>query len=136
SFFSPHFVPSSLFHLLFSTHPSPTEPYTLSLHDALPISPLAGTSILASRCPLVATMRMWSGRSSHSTPFRIGRLSSVEAAKATCVTSLCTTPADAFQALSNLTAGKEGNSSRGRPSSLKRERPHSIATRCSPAAER
>src|SRR6266481_2272691 len=96
--------------------------------------PCAGTSILASRCPLVATMRMWSGRSSHSTPFRIGRLSSVEAAKATCPTSLCTTPAAAFHAPSNLTAGKDGNSSRGNPSSLNFERPHSIATRDSPAA--
>src|SRR5205814_380257 len=96
--------------------------------------PLAGTSILASRCPLVATMRMWSGRSSHSTPFRIGRLSSVEAAKATCPTSLCTTPASAFHAPSNLTAGNDGNSSRGSPRSLNFERPHSIATRDSPAA--
>src|SRR5437868_12279320 len=31
---------SSLFHLLFLPHPpAPTAPYTLSLHDALPISP-------------------------------------------------------------------------------------------------
>src|SRR2546427_6867546 len=96
--------------------------------------PVAGTSILARRCPLVATIRMRSGRSSQSTPFRIGRLSSVDAAKATCPTSLCTTPAAAFQAFSNLTTGKEGNSSRGRPRSLNLERPDSIDTRASPAA--
>src|SRR5206468_1509064 len=96
--------------------------------------PLAGTSILARRCPLVATMRMWSGRSSHITPFRIGRLSSVDAANATCPTSLCTTPAAAFHAPSNLTAGNDGNSSRGSPSSLNLDRPHSMPTRDSPAA--
>ena len=96
--------------------------------------PFAGTSILARRCPLVATMRMWSGRSSQSTPFRIGRLSSVDAANATCPTSLCTTPAAAFHAPSNLTAGNEGNSSRGSPSNLNLDRPHSMPTRDSPAA--
>src|SRR5512134_3758086 len=95
--------------------------------------PLAGTSILASRCPLVATMRIRSGRSSHSTPLRIGRLSSVDAANATCATSLWTSSAGAFQALSNFTGGNDGNSSRGRPRSLNFERPHSRETRCSPA---
>src|SRR2546421_4553091 len=96
--------------------------------------PSAGTSILARRCPLVATMRMWSGRSSQSTPFKIGRLSSVDAAKATWPTSLCTPPAAAFHAPSNLTAGNDGNSSRGNPSSLNLDRPHSMATRDSPGA--
>src|SRR5213596_446190 len=98
------------------------------------VPPCAGTSIFARRCPLVATIRMRSGRSSHNTPFRIGRLSSVDAANATWPTSLCTTPAAAFQAPSNFTAGNDGNSSRGRPSSLNLERPHSIPTRDSPAA--
>src|SRR3989442_4040569 len=79
-------------------------------------------------------MRIRSGRSSHNTPFRIGRLSSVDAANATCPTSLCTTPAGAFHAPSNFTAGNDGNSSRGRPSSLNFDRPHSIPTRASPAA--
>ena len=37
-----------------------------------------------------------------------------------------------FQPPSNFTAGKAGNSSRGSPSSLNLERPHSIFTRCSP----
>ena len=83
---------------------------------------------------MVATIRIRSGRSSHSTPFRIGRLSSVEVANATWPTSLCTTPAAAFQAPSNFTAGKDGNSSRGRPSNLNLVRPHSIPTRDSPAA--
>src|SRR5207249_2020948 len=96
--------------------------------------PLAGTSIVARRCPLVATMRIRSGRSSHSTPLRIGRLSSVDAANATWPTSLCTTPAAAFHAPSNFTAGNDGNSSRGSPSSLNFDRPHSIPTRDSPAA--
>ena len=48
-----------------------------------------GTSIRASRCPLVATIRIRSGRSSQSTPLRMGRLSSVLAAKATCAMSFC-----------------------------------------------
>src|SRR5437762_2906992 len=94
----------------------------------------AGASIFASRWPFVATMRIRSGRSSHNTPFRIGQLSSVDAANATWPTSLCTVPAAAFQAPSNLTTGNEGNSSRGRPSSLNLDRPHSMPTRASPAA--
>src|SRR6059036_3387217 len=79
-------------------------------------------------------MRIRSGRSSHSTPFRIGRLSSVDAANATWPTSLWTTPAAAFHAFSNFTAGNDGYSSRGSPSSLNLERPDSIETRASPAA--
>ena len=39
-------------------------------------------SILARRCPFVATIRICAPWSSHNTPLRIGRLSSVEAAKA------------------------------------------------------
>src|SRR2546425_7900154 len=76
---------------------------------------------------------MRSGRSSQRTPFRIGRLSSVDAANATWPTSLWTTPAAAFHAFSNFTAGNDGYSSRGSPSSLNLERPDSIETRASPA---
>ena len=67
-----------------------------------------GTSIRASRWPLVATMRIRSGRSSQSTPLRIGRLSSVLAAKATWAMSFCRSLAGARQPPSNLTAGKGG----------------------------
>ena len=93
-----------------------------------------GTSIRASRWPLVATIRIRSGRSSQSTPFRIGRLSSVLAAKATCAISFCRSFDDVRQLPSNLTVGNAGNSSRGRPRSRNLERPHSIVTRCSPEA--
>ena len=69
-------------------------------------TPASGTSIRASRCPLVATIRIRSARSSQSTPLRIGRLSSVLAAKATCEMSFWSSPAFDFQLASNLTGGK------------------------------
>jgi len=81
-------------------------------------------------------MRIFSGRSSQSTPLRIGRLSSVLAANATCAISFWRSLADARHPPSNLTAGNAGNSSLGRPRSLNFERPHSIVTRCSPLATR
>jgi hypothetical protein len=89
-------------------------------------------SILASRCPLVATIRIRSLLSSQCTPFRIGRLSSVLAAKATCAMSFWSSPAVHFQPPSNFTAGNAGYSSRGSPRSLNLARLHSIETRCSP----
>ena len=76
---------------------------------------------------------MRSFRISQSTPLRIGRLSSVETAKATCPMSLCRSLAGAFQAPSNFTLGKDGNSSRGRPRSRNLLFPHSTCARCSPA---
>ena len=79
-------------------------------------------------------MRIRSGRSSQSTPLRMGRLSSVLAAKATWVISFWRSLAGARQPPSNLTPGKAGNSSRGKPSSRNLERPHSMVTRCSPEA--
>ena len=82
---------------------------------------------------MVATIRIRSLRSSHSTPFRIGRLSSVETANATCPMSLCRSLAGAFQAPSNFTAGNEGNSSRGSPRRRNLLLPHSTCARCSPA---
>jgi hypothetical protein len=88
----------------------------------------------ASRWPFVATMRMRSGRSSQSTPLRIGRLSSVETAKAVCEISFCSSPDFTRQLSWKRIAGKVGNSSRGRPRSLKWARPQSSTTRCSPEA--
>ncbi len=84
------------------------------------------------RCPFVATIRMTSLRSSHNTPFRIGRLSSVDAAKLTWLISFCRSLDVAIQLSWKSIGGKLGNSSFGIPSSLKRERPHSRLTRCSP----
>ena len=95
---------------------------------------LMGSSILESRWPFVATMRMYSGRSSQSTPLRIGRLSSVLTANAVCEMSFCRSPERTRQLSWKRTVGNDGNSSRGSPSSLKRERPHSSDTRCSPDA--
>ena len=82
---------------------------------------------------MVATIRIRSLRSSHSTPLRMGRLSSLETAKATWPISLCSSLAGAFQAPSNFTCGNDGNSSRGNPSSRNRLLPHSSCIRCSPA---
>ena len=75
-----------------------------------------------------------SGFSSQSTPFRIGRLSSVLTANDVCEISFCRSPERIRQLSSNRTTGKLGNSSRGRPRILKCERPQSSVTRCSPAA--
>ena len=77
-------------------------------------------------------MRIRSERSSQSTPFRIGRLSSVLAANATWPISFWRSLAAIFQPPSNLTLGKAGNSSRERPRSLNLDLPHSMVTRCSP----
>jgi hypothetical protein len=93
------------------------------------------SSIFASRCPFVATMRIASLRSSQSTPLRIGRLSSVLAANAVCPISFCKSPEGTRTAFSNCTAGKLGNSDFGRPSNLNFERPHSSVMRWSPVAE-
>src|SRR5438067_10176052 len=51
----------------FFTDTAPTEIYTLSLHDALPISPMRRTSLrpLPSRSP--ATPSIWRGRSEEHT---------------------------------------------------------------------
>ena len=70
-----------------------------------------GTSILASRWPLVATIRMRSGLSSHSTPLRIGRLSSVLAAKATWVIELLQVAGGGLPAAVELDCREGGNSS-------------------------
>src|SRR3954470_18575846 len=77
-------------------------------------------------------MRMLSGRSSQRTPLRIGRLSSLDTAKAVCWMSFCRSPDLMRQLESNFTVGKFGNSSFGNPRSLKCERPQSIVMRCSP----
>ena len=95
-------------------------------------APANGMSIFANRCPLVATMRIRLGRSSHNTPLRIGRLSSVETAKAVCVMSFWRSPDLMRQASMKRTAGNVGNSSRGMPFSRKRDCPHSSVIRCSP----
>src|ERR1043166_8979415 len=75
---------------------------------------------------------MMSGLSSHSTPLRIGRLSSFDTANAVCEISFCSSPDLIRQLESNLTVGKFGNSSRGSPRILKCDRPQSSVTRCSP----
>jgi hypothetical protein len=77
---------------------------------------------------------MRSSLSSHRTPLRIGRLSSVLTANDVCAMSFWRSPERIRQLPSNFTLGNVGNSSRGRPRSLKRERPHSRLTRCSPCA--
>ena len=93
-----------------------------------------GTFIFARRCPFVATILIRSGLSSQSTPFRIGRLSSVETANDVCEINFCRSPDLIRQLSSNRTEGNVGNSSRGKPSSLNLERPHSSVILCSPAA--
>jgi hypothetical protein len=100
---------------------------------AAPASLASGTSIFARRCPFVATIRIRSFRRSQSTPLRIGRLSSVDVAKATWLMSLCRSFATIFQGASNFTCGKDGNSSRGKPRSRNLLLPHSTWARCSPA---
>lgn len=62
----------------------------------------------------------------------MGRDSSVLAAKATWLMSCWRAPDLTRHASLKRTVGKVGNSSRGSPRSLKRERPHSRVMRCSP----
>src|SRR5690606_41809341 len=51
-------ISGSLFYFLLFTHPATTEIYPLSLHDALPISPVHGVSLLPRR-GTVAPCRSW-----------------------------------------------------------------------------
>src|SRR5437867_13032607 len=54
----------SSFHSFFFKYPSPTELYTLSLHDALPISPPAPTS---ARCSTASRRRTCAARGTTTT---------------------------------------------------------------------
>ncbi len=82
---------------------------------------------MANRWPLVATIVVDSGRSCHSTPFSIGRLSSVDAANAVCEISSWMAAADIFHDSEKSTSGKLGNSPSGSPYRRNRLRPHSIS---------
>ena len=79
-------------------------------------------------------MRIMSGLSSHSTPLRIGRLSSVDTANDVCEISFWRSPDRMRQLSLKRTFGNAGNSSRGSPRILKCVRPQSSVTRCSPVA--
>ncbi len=80
----------------------------------------AGTPMRANRCPFVATIRILPSRSSQSTPLRIGRLSSVEAANAVWWMSDWRSEPATCHPPSKDTSGRVGNSSAGKPFSLKR----------------
>src|SRR3712207_8942584 len=60
---------TEIIHIFFFNDTATTEIYTLSLHDALPISPRPWTSCSSAHCP---TRGSWDGRSAPSSPSSTG----------------------------------------------------------------